>query len=73
MNLVLADNLSHFITAELAEGHFSSAHEMIEEGLHLLEEKNIKLQTLRSLINEGKKSELLDGDEAMKKMKSKIF
>lgn len=73
MHVTLTNSLRHFVDEELKEGHFSSANEMIIEGLYLLEEKQFKFQKLRSLINDGKNSELLNGDDAMQRIKSKIF
>ena len=73
MHVTLTNSLHHFVDAELKERHFSSANEMIIEGLYLLEEKQSKLQKLRSLIDEGKNSELLSGEDAMQKIKLKVF
>lgn len=73
MHVTLTKELHDFVDEELKEGHFSAANEMIIEGLYLLEERQSKFEKLRLLINEGKNSELLDGEEAMQRIKSKIF
>jgi len=44
------------ITAQLIEGHYNSATEAVYSGLELLENEEQKLETLRTLIAEGKAS-----------------
>lgn len=45
----------------------------LEKPSHLLEEKNFRLQKLHALIAEGKNSELLNGEEVMKKIRARLL
>lgn len=52
----LSDQLSGFIEAQVASGRFGSASEVVQEGLRLLEERELRLQRLRDAIREGEES-----------------
>lgn len=52
----LSDHLSGFIDAQVASGRFGSASEVVQEGLRLLEERELRLQRLREAIREGEAS-----------------
>lgn len=56
----LGDHFDEFITAQIKNGRYGSASEVIRAGLRVLEDEERKLETLRSLIAEGKASGVAD-------------
>lgn len=56
--LSLGNHWNAFIDHKLTEGRYSSASEIVREGLRLLEEKeaNSKLELLRAALIEGEES-----------------
>jgi len=52
----LGEHFDQFIAAELEKGRYGSATEVVRAGLRLLETEEEKLDALRSLIDEGRKS-----------------
>jgi len=73
MRVTLTKSLNKFVTDQVEDGHFSSANEIVIQGLQLLEERELKLHALQNLICEGQNSELLSGKEAMKKIRAALF
>ena len=55
-SVTLGKHFEEFIAQQIKNGHFSSASETIRAGLRLLEEKKLKLDMLRQLLNEGENS-----------------
>ena len=55
-SISLGDHFDQFIAAQLVDGRYGSATEVVRAGLRLLENEEQKLQTLRKLIAEGKAS-----------------
>jgi antitoxin ParD1/3/4 len=53
----LPDDLERFIHEEVALGRFSSLSEVVEAGLLLLQEREIRLAALRSLIAQSEHPE----------------
>ena len=51
----LPDNLERFIREEIALGRFNSVSEVVETGLLLLQEREIRLAALRSLIAQSER------------------
>lgn len=49
----LGDDLKRFIHREIEDGRFRSAHEVIEAGLLVLQERETRLAALRSLIEQS--------------------
>lgn len=49
----LGSHFDQFIARQVAEGRYGSASEVIRAGLRKLEDDNQKLETLRTLIQEG--------------------
>ncbi len=59
-SIALGEHFNGFITNLIKSGRFGSASEVVRAGLRLLENNEIKLETLRSLLTEGEKSGLSD-------------
>ncbi len=55
-SVTLGHHFEAFIAQQVKNGHFSSASEAIRAGLRLLEEKEIKLATLRRALVDGENS-----------------
>ena len=76
MNVSLTEQLEKFVQRKVASGLYTSASEVVREGLRLLEEqerlKEARLQDLRGKVEEGwtaaKRGELVDGPAAMKSL-----
>ena len=73
MHVTLTKSLDKFVAGQLVEGHYSSANEVVIEGHQLLEEREAKLNKLRTLLDEGKNSVLLSGKEAMKNIRTTLL
>ena len=56
----LGDHFDVFIATQIENGRYGSASEVIRAGLRILENEERKLETLRSLISEGKASGVAD-------------
>lgn len=52
-SVVLGEDYESFIQRQIARGRFGSASEAVRAGLRLLEEEELKLERLRSAIDEG--------------------
>jgi len=59
-SMSLGEHFDQFIAAQLETGRYGSASEVVRAGLRLLETEEQKLETLRRLINEGRKSGTAD-------------
>ena len=55
-SISLGDHFAGFIEAQIAEGRYGSASEVIRAGLRLLEEREAKLAALRAALAEGEAS-----------------
>lgn len=55
-SVVIGEAQEAFIRRQVAAGRFGSASEAIREGLALLEERELRLENLRRLIDEGDQS-----------------
>jgi antitoxin ParD1/3/4 len=55
-SVVLGDELSNFIDAQVAKGRYGSSSEVVRAGLRLLEEHDAKLEALRAALIEGERS-----------------
>jgi antitoxin ParD1/3/4 len=55
-SVTLGKHFETFITRQIENGRFSSASEAVRAGLRLLEEKEVKLATLRRALEEGENS-----------------
>lgn len=52
----LGDRFCGFIDRQIDSGRFSSASEVVREGLRLLEERETRLEALRQALIEGEES-----------------
>ncbi len=52
----LGDHFSSFIEAQVTDGRYGSASDVIRAGLRLLEEQEVKLSALRAALVEGENS-----------------
>jgi antitoxin ParD1/3/4 len=52
----LGDHFAGFIDAQVKTGRFSSASDVVREGLRLLEEKELSVQAVRAALIEGERS-----------------
>lgn len=55
-SLILGDHYVEFIDQQIASGRYGSASEVMRAALRLLEERELKLETLRSALIEGEES-----------------
>jgi antitoxin ParD1/3/4 len=52
----VGEHFSSFIEAQVSEGRYSSASDVVRAGLRLLEEQEAKLAALRAALIEGEES-----------------
>jgi antitoxin ParD1/3/4 len=55
-NVDLGDHFASFIEAQIAQGRYDSAAEVVHAALRLLEEQETKLAALRAALIEGEAS-----------------
>jgi antitoxin ParD1/3/4 len=55
-SIILGDHFEAFIEAQVKNGRFGSSSETIRAGLRLLEERELKLAALQTLLIEGEES-----------------
>lgn len=51
MNVSIGERWEKFVEATVQEGRYSSASEVVREGLRLVEEREAKLSALRETLN----------------------
>ena len=52
-SVALGDHFEKFVAEQVAHGRFNNESEVVRAGLRLLEEHELKLRELRTLIDEG--------------------
>lgn len=52
----LGEHFNNFVEAQVAQGRYSSASDVVRAGLRLLEEQEAKLAALRAALIEGEQS-----------------
>jgi antitoxin ParD1/3/4 len=52
----LGERFSSFVEAQVAQGRYSSASDVVRAALRLLEEQETRLQALRAALIEGERS-----------------
>ncbi len=69
-SVALGNYFEDFIKAQIAQGRYNNASEVIRAGLRLLEENEKQLMALKSAINEGLDSGLAEGFDPQAHLKS---
>ncbi|CBL47213.1 Uncharacterized protein family (UPF0156) [gamma proteobacterium HdN1] len=59
-SITLGSHFDDFIAAQVDNGRYGSASEVVRAGLRLLEETEGKIERLRRLMNEGEQSGIAD-------------
>lgn len=59
-SITLGEHFDGFVSQQLQSGRYGTASEVIRAGLRLLEASDVKLQVLRTLLEEGEKSGVAD-------------
>lgn len=57
-SVALGDHFARFVEAQVARGRYGSASDVVRAGLRLLEEHELKLETLRAALDDGDASGL---------------
>jgi antitoxin ParD1/3/4 len=52
-SVALGDHFEKFLTDQVAQGRYNNESEVVRAGLRLLEEHELKLRELRTLIDQG--------------------
>lgn len=55
-SVILGEHFATFVEAQVAEGRYSSASDVVRAGLRLLEEQEARLAALRAALIEGEQS-----------------
>jgi len=55
-SIVLGEHFDQFIAAQIQDGRYGSASEVVRQGLRLLEEHEQKIEVLRQALIDGEKS-----------------
>ncbi|MBP0580782.1 type II toxin-antitoxin system ParD family antitoxin [Labrys sp. LIt4] len=70
----LGDHFVTFIDEQVGSGRYGSASDVVRAGLRLLEEQEMRLQTLRDALIAGEESgppKLFDGEAFLKRLHDK--
>lgn len=59
-SVTLGEHFEGFIATQIEKGRFNNSSEAVREGLRLLEERETKLEALRTMIDEGDASGVSD-------------
>lgn len=59
-SISLGDHFERFIQKEVAAGRYSSASEVVRTALRLLEVEESKIKVLRSALEEGENSQIVE-------------
>jgi antitoxin ParD1/3/4 len=55
-SFILGDHFDAFVTSQVEAGRYRNATDVIHSGLRLLEERELRLQTLRHALIDGEQS-----------------
>ncbi len=69
-SVALGNYFEDFIKAQIAQGRYNNASEVIRAGLRLLEDDENQLMALKSAINEGLDSGVAEGFDPQTHLKS---
>ena len=71
MNIKLNDYFDELVSRKVASGMYESSEQVVQEALRLLEERDLKLQVLRSEIQKGLDSgPPISGDQVFEKLRA---
>lgn len=73
-SVILGNHFETFVGDHVSEGRYGSASEVIRAALRLLEEREIRLEALRSALIEGEESgppQPFDSQDFLREMKNK--
>lgn len=59
-SITLGEHFDSFITHQIENGRYNSASEVVRAGLRILEEREQKIEVLRSLLKNGEDSGIAD-------------
>ncbi|KRA64729.1 hypothetical protein ASD79_20005 [Caulobacter sp. Root655] len=59
-SIVLSEHFQTFIEAQMADGRYGSASEVVRAGLRLLENHEARMAALRAALNKGVESGFID-------------
>ncbi len=59
-SITLGEHFDGFVSQQLQSGRYGTASEVIRAGLRLLEANDVKLQALRTMLEEGERSGIAD-------------
>ena len=68
-SITLGDYFERIIEKSIETGRYSSASEVIREGLRLVDEREQKIKILREAIEAGERSGYVDNFDPMKNLK----
>ncbi|MEV4608257.1 type II toxin-antitoxin system ParD family antitoxin [Neorhizobium sp. LMR1-1-1.1] len=74
VQVTVSDQAASFVSRELESGRFDTVDEVIEAGLRMLEEEQMKIERLRELLIESENSRpahYVDRDEFLSRMREK--
>lgn len=74
VQITVSDQAASFVSRELESGRFDTVDDVVEAGLRLLEEEQMKIERLRELLIEGENSgpaRYVDRDEFLSRMREK--
>ena len=63
-SVTLGHHFDEYVAAKIAEGRYASVSEVIRAGLRKLEDEETKLQALRTHLQSGEDSPLIDSFDA---------
>jgi len=74
VQVTVSDQAASFVSREVESGRFETADEVVEAGLRMLEEEQMKIERLRELLIEGENSgpaRYVDREEFLFRMREK--
>jgi antitoxin ParD1/3/4 len=72
VQVTVSDQAATFVSREVESGRFATADDVVEAGLRMLEEEQMKIERLRELLIEGENSgpaRYVDQDEFLSRMR----
>jgi antitoxin ParD1/3/4 len=55
-SVIIGDHFAQFIESQVSQGRYGSASDVVRAGLRLLEEREMKIESLRAALIEGEQS-----------------